>query len=247
MQHQHEQYQNGHDSNEEIVYGHQESVTPHNHLLTNENYPDDKHTRVIFQSSTEPSAYDTGHYTSAQHDPHANSYLQADSVDTYRAPLVYHKMESFYNNPHEEHSDTELGNSGFLGQIAEKYCRKCIFLPEFFSFAGYDANAQPISSHVAITPRPDIIPHNYHADYPANQLPTYDDSGSDGHGYDQTVPTEQISEPQADYVYKRNSTKKRRRQSSKHRDEQYKKFSNLANRMKSRTSTTERASSVRAE
>lgn len=106
---QHQQYQNEHDSNEEVVYGHQESVTPHSGLLTNENYPDDKHTRVIFQSSTEPSSYDTGHYESEQHEPHPNAYLPTNPVDTYRAPLVYHKTEQFYNNPHDEHSDTELG------------------------------------------------------------------------------------------------------------------------------------------
>lgn len=119
----------------------------------------------------------------------------------------------------------------------------------FCFFAGYDENAQsittPYGSTVGITPRPDVIPHNYHADYPANQLANYDES--DGHGYEQSVPTEQLQEPSADYVYKRSSNKKRRRQSSKNRDEQYKKFSNLANRMKSRTSTTERATSIHAE
>lgn len=116
-------------------------------------------------------------------------------------------------------------------------------------FAGYDDNAQPIStpyaSTVAITPRPDLIPHNYHADHPANQLTNYDDS--DGHGYEQSAPTEHLSEPSADYVYKRSSNKKRRRQSHKNRDEQYKKFSNLANRMKSRTSTTERVTGINSE
>lgn len=118
-------------------------------------------------------------------------------------------------------------------------------------FAGYDENAQsittPYANTVAITPRPDVIPHNYHADYPTNQLPNYDENDG-GHGYEQSVPTEQqLTEPSADYVYKRSSNKKRRRQSSKNRDEQYKKFSNLANRMKSRTSTTERATSIHVE
>lgn len=103
---QHQDYHNEHDSNDEVVYGHQE-VTPHNGLLTNENYPDDKHTRVIFQSSTEPSTYDNGHYE--HHEPHSNEYLPPNPVDTYRAPLVYHKMEQYYNNPHDEHSETELG------------------------------------------------------------------------------------------------------------------------------------------
>lgn len=118
-------------------------------------------------------------------------------------------------------------------------------------FPGYDENAQPIStpygSSVDITPRPDIIPHNYHADYPANQqLPNYDDSDS-SHGYDQSVPSVQLTEPPADYVYKRSSNKKRRRQSNKNREEQYKKFSTLADRMKLRTSTTERATSTHTE
>lgn len=107
LQHE-QQYHNAHDPNDEAVYGHQESATPENGLLTNENYPDDKHTRVIFQSSTEPS-YDNGHYESEQHEPHSNAYLPANPVDTYQAPLVYHKMEQYYNNPQNEHSETELG------------------------------------------------------------------------------------------------------------------------------------------
>lgn len=106
---QHEQYQSEHDPNAEVVYGHQESETPHNGLLTNENYPDDKHTRVIFQSSTEANAYDNGQYDTEQHEPHPNAYLPTNPVDTYRAPLVYHKMEQYYNNPQEEHGNAELG------------------------------------------------------------------------------------------------------------------------------------------
>lgn len=111
QQYRNEQYHNAHDSNDEVVYGHQESATPDSGLLTNENYPDDKHTRVIFQSSTEPSTYDTGHYGAEQHEQQSNGYLPANPVDTYEAPLVYHKMEQYYNNPHDQqqHSETELG------------------------------------------------------------------------------------------------------------------------------------------
>lgn len=99
-------------------------------MLTNENYPDDKHTRVIFQSSTEPSTYDTGHYEPEQHEhAHPNAYLPTNPVDTYRAPLVYHKTEQFYNNPHDEHhehyehhehSDTELGMRNSINVVLNR-------------------------------------------------------------------------------------------------------------------------------
>lgn len=85
-------------------------MTPHNGLLTHENYPGDKHTRVIFQPSTEPSTYDSdGNYESVQHEPNPHSYLPSGPIDTYRAPLVYHKMEQFYNNPDADNSDGHLG------------------------------------------------------------------------------------------------------------------------------------------
>lgn len=123
---QQQEYHNEHDTNEDIVYGHHdhhdhgqehdhESVTPQNGLLTNENYPDEKHTQVIFQPTTEPSSYETGgHYESQQHEPSPHPYLSAGAVDTYRAPLVYHKMEQYYNSPNGEQNDGHLGMKHIL-------------------------------------------------------------------------------------------------------------------------------------
>lgn len=93
-----------HETNDEVVYGQQESVSPHNELLTNENYPDDKHTRVIFKTSTEPT-YASDQY---EHEQPSRQYLPQSQVNTYRAPLVYHKLEQFYN-PHDDQGDGSAG------------------------------------------------------------------------------------------------------------------------------------------
>lgn len=98
-------YSADHESNDDVVYGQQqESVSQHNELLTNENYPDDKHTRVIFKTSTE-ATYNTDHY---EHEQHPQQYLPPSPVNTYRAPLVYHKLEQFYN-PHDDQGDGSAG------------------------------------------------------------------------------------------------------------------------------------------
>lgn len=99
---QHHQHQHQHDtqSNEEqIVYGQpQETVSQHDELLTNENYPDDKHTQVYFKSTTETPYQSQEQYGHEQ--PLSHQYVSHAHVNTYRAPLVYHKLEQFYN-PHD--------------------------------------------------------------------------------------------------------------------------------------------------
>lgn len=98
---------------------------------------------------------------------------------------------------------------------------------------GYDDNAQPIvsstpyASTVAITQRPAVLPQNYHAQL-AGQLGSHIAQYNDHNGYDYSGSTEASDE----YLYKRNSNKKR--QSNANREDQYKKFTKLANRMKSR-------------
>lgn len=103
----HQQYSSDHDANGESVYGQpqHESVSQHNELLTNENYPDDKHTRVVFKTSTEPT-YTSNHYDNEQY---AQPYLPQSQVSTYRAPLVYHKSEHFYNQP-DDQTDGSAGS-----------------------------------------------------------------------------------------------------------------------------------------
>lgn len=119
-----EQQHNLHDtkSNEESVYGHQhqhhESVSEHNGLLTTENFPDDKHTQVYFKSSTENPYHseEQQHYGHEQeHDQTLpQQYLPQSHVNTYRAPLVYHKFEQYYN-PHDDQGDNEqYSHAGLL-------------------------------------------------------------------------------------------------------------------------------------
>lgn len=90
---------------------------------------------------------------------------------------------------------------------------------------------------MAITQRPAILPHNYHAQYP--QLANNHYSDDLGYDYASTEASED------DTLYKRNSNKKRR-QSVQNRDDQVKKFKNLANRMKSRKNAAAAAAAAAA-
>lgn len=106
------------------------------------------------------------------------------------------------------------------------------------SHTGYDDNAQPLGpttgypSTVAITQRPALLPHNYHAQYP--QLTN---NYNDDLGYDYAS-----TEASDENLYKRSSNKKRR-QSQLNREEQVKKFKNVANRMKSRLNSARQTDS----
>lgn len=85
----------------------------------------------------------------------------------------------------------------------------------YFPSKGYDDNAQQI----AITQRPAVLPYNYHAQVT--------------HQYGDDLNNEYSStEASDDNLYKRSSNQKR--QSIQNREDQYKKFTKLANRMKSR-------------
>lgn len=102
--HEEQQHHNIHDthSNEDIVYGqqHHESESDHSSLQTNENFPSDKHTQVYFKTTTE-TPYQSEHYG---HEQQPQQYLPQSHVNMYRAPLVYHKLEQFYN-VHDDHGD----------------------------------------------------------------------------------------------------------------------------------------------
>lgn len=112
QQQQHHHHHSEHDtqSNEEIVYGHphQESVSEHNQLLTNENYPDDKHTQVIFKSSTETPYQSEEQYNHPLH----HQYVPQTHVASYRAPLVYHKLEEQFYNPNDDQGDSSQYSNG---------------------------------------------------------------------------------------------------------------------------------------
>lgn len=72
-----------------------------------------------------------------------------------------------------------------------------------------------------------MLPQNYHAQF-AGQFGNHLAQYNNAHDYDYSSSTEASDE----HLYKRNTNKKR--QSIRNRDDQYKKFTNLANRMKAR-------------
>lgn len=93
-------------------------------------------------------------------------------------------------------------------------------------------SSTPYQSTVAITQRPAVLPHNYHAQLP---LGHYDDD----QGYEYSTQTLD------DHLYKRNSSRKR--QSLQNREDQVKKFKRLAKRMKSRMTTTKQTNSEQVQ
>lgn len=104
----------------------EESHHSHDHLLTTENFPSDQHTQVIFKPTT-PHSY--------HHSSHAAPQVQ---VQTYRAPLVYHKLEQFYGADPEYNAEADYGSHSDIGPVVSE------------------------TNFVTITPRP-VGPYNYHA------------------------------------------------------------------------------------
>lgn len=114
QQHQHQHHTEVHNYNqqpqEEIIYGtpKHESVSEHNDLLTTENFPSDKHTQVIFKSTTQQPYYHSG-------------VTHGHDIQTYRAPLIYHQLEQFYGNEqgYSGISNEHNYNSGIDGSASE--------------------------------------------------------------------------------------------------------------------------------
>lgn len=104
--HEEQQHHDTH-STEEIVYGqpHHETVSEHNAHLTNENFPSDKHTQVYFKTTTEAPYHSDEHQYGHEPQPQPQPYLPHTQVNTYRAPLVYHKLEEEFYNTHDDHGD----------------------------------------------------------------------------------------------------------------------------------------------
>lgn len=113
-------------------------------------------------------------------------------------------------------------------RLRRVYCNK-FFIIQYFS--GYDNNAQAILSsseheaegYVANTDQPAVIPNNYHAQLA--QLAHYTDEINYNYNDD-------------NQSYKR-STTNTKRQSNQNREDRYKKFTNIAQRMKSRMASSE--------
>lgn len=95
-------------SNEEIVYGQPHHTENFGHQA--ENYPDDKHTQIILPQKN-PTPYQSDeHY---DHEDQQQHYLAPAQVNTYRAPLVYHKYEQYYNDDQGD-SSQYAGSAGSL-------------------------------------------------------------------------------------------------------------------------------------
>lgn len=108
---------------EEIVYGrpHQESVSKHNQALTVENFPSDKHTQVIFKSTTAAPLHDNVHHnTEIQHEQPQRPQYARPAIQNHQTPVVYHNLEQYYNNPepnYDQHSHDEQINAKNAGII----------------------------------------------------------------------------------------------------------------------------------
>lgn len=108
------------------AYPHHETIADHSALLTTENFPSDKHTQVVFKSTTASPIH---HEHEQQHEheleQHEQHYLPpVTQIKTYKAPLVYSKFEQYYNTQYDdqsgqEHDHQEEGNSGNLLKIHE--------------------------------------------------------------------------------------------------------------------------------
>lgn len=105
--HEHHLHSDEHAHDEHTVYGtpHHETVgADHHGLVTTENFPDDKHTQVVFKSTTASPLLDDSH----ELEHHEQRYQPpATQINTYRAPLVYHKLEAYYNQPYDGQSGQE--------------------------------------------------------------------------------------------------------------------------------------------
>lgn len=95
-----------------VSYGHDassqhedESHHDSGSLLTSENFPSDKHTHVIFKTTTE-EPYD-----------YHSSHAPAVQVQTVRAPLVYHKLEQFYGNNHDYNAEQDYGSHADIDPV----------------------------------------------------------------------------------------------------------------------------------
>lgn len=191
------EYQNIHP--EDYNSAHHDSIGDHDHLQTTENFPSDSHTQVIFKSTTQhPYHYHSSHSTAPVH------------VQTYRAPLVYHKLEQFYGNQHKYDDDSHSHHNYDDGHSVDT------------SLVNHSPSTG--ANFVTITQRP-VLPYNYHAHH-SHSPQTYHAHYSDDNEYS-TVPTNTL--------FKRNSAK---RHATQQPQDRYKKFTNLMHRMKARITST---------
>lgn len=190
QQHQ-QQYQDDYDQSyqtehKELDASHEEAPQPYvyerpehsaDHLLTHENYPDDKHTRVIFKSTTEaPQAYLAHHDLQHHHHHHFQEHQQYLQETT--APEADH--HSLHHAHHLQAQHNPHSPLVYQHQPLEQYYgSQDHFVPSHGVF-GTHTNAHHVQSspepenYVTITQRPHGAPYNYHAH------PIVDDAGDTG-------------------------------------------------------------------
>lgn len=107
----------------EIVYGrpHHESVSEHNQVLTDENFPSDKHTQVIFKSTTAAPIHEAVHQnTEIEHVQPQQPQYETPAIQNHQTPVVYHNLDQYYNDPdpnydQQSHDDqTNEENAGII-------------------------------------------------------------------------------------------------------------------------------------
>lgn len=193
---------------EHIVYNAQshQSVSEPN-LLTTENFPDSRHTQVLFKSTTQEPNFNYGAPSEHEHESPAQ-------VQSYPAPLVYHKFEQFY----DDQSSVSYGNVGMSDEHQHQ------------QQSNYDSEASVSPQNfVTITQRP-ILPHNYHAQIQqSNQYSNYN-SDEHGHGHDYEAAYN------TNNVYKRSFNTRRNSRSNVSNDnnKRQQKFTNLMQRFRGR-------------
>lgn len=196
-------------------------------LLTSENYPDDKHTQIVFRSTTaQPPAY---HYDSANLNSQSSD-AGAVEVQTFRAPLVYHRLEQFYGSQPDYEQIMRLQQPANTALHAEQHHNGAL---------EHEAAVSPSSGdYLAITQRP-VLPYNYHAQEHSNQQP---------HRFHSHYNGDEYPVLQSNNLYKRNSAK---RHAHPHPDtprmssaDRQRKFTNLMHRLKARVTHSTRYDTI---
>lgn len=74
---------------------------PSGHLLTTENFPDSKHTQVIFKSTTQQPIDHHAHHEHQHQHTGDEAADEGGDAQSYNSPLVYHQLEQYYGDEQE--------------------------------------------------------------------------------------------------------------------------------------------------
>lgn len=117
----------------DIVYGrpHHESVSEQTQAPTNEKFPSDRHTQIIFKSTTAAPFHDAVlQNTEIEHKQHS-------AMENLQTPIVFHGLEQYYSNPEPNYDrqshDKQINedDTGIITYICTNYPVRIIL---FFIF-----------------------------------------------------------------------------------------------------------------